>query len=533
MQISRSVFAEAESRVVMQEDRRTAQSTMMDISVEKDVALSNGTETLHVEHVLTPDTPTGGFTFSGMAALEDRAHTMRRATEDGVRGGSMNVRCWTEILNAIDKVKANACSWQSQADRLEATIAMLDTAVDDTLRANKSIQENSEDLSAQLSALHLDLKAQQGECRLLRETVHSLKRALVSEEHARRQLEHIQESKEMEWNSIKAHMRMEMELSKGVLAMHKEEESRLEDTHAREVHSLRYMIAEKDVEIENASKSIKDLNVTVESLTQELQISRVEAEKLGHECNDAHKKGSALAEEIKRNLEKFGEDKKRMEEVFQSHKDAHQACLHMKDIEISSLKDLHHSLQREYESKVSHLVSQKDTMQASLSHWKEKYEALHKRNEEQCTTLAEVQSLNVTLNADLKSALDTVQALQESEGQHAFAKKDLERVLKEQKEKWDAMEKELRHALDQEIANSNGLKASKSLTESNLAEIRETYNALLKEHQDLTGKYDSLKEGSIPKGGTSIHAVRPAAKRALQKRMKVTQRKTAEIHEES
>lgn len=482
------------------------------------------------EHVLTPETPTGGFTVSGVGSVQQHL-TNTRTRDDMNQEYRGNLRGWTEILNALEKVKVNARLWQSQTDRLDTKIAMLDAVTHDLMSDKKSIEEKNQDLSTELAKLHLDLEAQQGECRFLRETVASLKRDLVSEEQARRRLEKLHDAKEIEWSSSKARMHMEMELSKSLLAMQKEAELQQHDSHVRAVESFRCTIDNRDAEMKEASKTIEHLRSSGVTLKGELQATRSEADKHREECNEAKRKSTALADQLERNQKRYDEDMKRTEEIFQSHTEAHKACLHMKDVEISSLKELGQSLQREYESKVSHLETQNNALEDTISQWRKRHESLSKKYDQQCADLAEVQCQHEALKVNLDAVTDTVKTLQNSESAQAVKIKDLQTSLRQEKTTREDLEKKMHQELEEERAITHGLQATKSLLESQLAENSQKFDSLLKSHEDLKEKFDILmktKKASVDENEEAIPAVRPAAKRVLQKRMKFSQRKTTD-----
>jgi len=483
------------------------------------------------EHVLTPDTPTGGFAISGMGAPQDHVKTAPTIYKNGISQDcrfNVSMRCWTEILNAMDKVKANARLWQTQTDRLESKVGILDAVTHNILSEKTAVEDKFQELSSDLATLRLDKEAREGECHLLRETVVSLKRDLASEEQTRRRLEHLYESKEMEWSSTKARMQMEVDLSKGVLAMQKEAELQQRDTHEHAVESLRRIIEKKDEKIQNVLNSVDSMKSTAASVKHDMQVARLEADKYKAELDDSQRKSVQMAEQLEKDKKLYEEDMKRSQEIFESHKDAHQACLRMKDIEISSLKELGQSLQREYGSKICHLEAQITELKDSVSYWKGEHESIGKKYEEQCASLIEVHTQNASLKAKIDAITDTVKTLKDSESAYNISLKDLEGTLCEERAHFQAMEKKMQQELDQENVEKKTLQASKALLESQLTESSGKHETLQKSYKSLQERYDTImkeKESPTAQNAATLPAVRPAAKRALQKRMKVSQKK--------
>lgn len=484
------------------------------------------------EHVLTPDTPTGGFGLYGTGTPQNHLKHTSTACENDMsqdNGFNLNMRCWTEILNAMDKVKMNARLWQSQTERLETKIGILDAVTLSVLSAKTSVEEKLQDLSTELATLRLDKEAQEGECHGLRETVASLKRDLASEEQARRRLEHVYESKEMEWTASNAHVQMELDLTKGLLVMQKEAELQHRDTNERAVKSLRCIIEKKDEEIQNFLSSVDSLKSTAASVKHDMEVVRLEADKYKVELDDVRRKHAEMVEQYEKDQKRHEEDMKRSQEVFQSHKDAHHACLGMKDIEISSLKDLGQSVQRECGAKICLLEAQITALEDSLLQWKEKYESIRKRYEEQCVALTEFKSQNSSLKAQVDTVTDTVKALQGAESAYSAKLKELDTTIREERVEREAMEKKMHQELDQEIIQKKNLQSNNTLLESKLMEISQKYESLQKSYEGLQEKYQLLmKKAPTHQNDASILAVRPAAKRALQKRMKVSQKKTSD-----
>lgn len=485
---------------------------------------------------LSPDTPVNGvcpnvgFSLPGVLQLHDQSELIFRSIKTDCtyqKGGEKNVRGWEEILKAVDMVKQNVHSWHSQADKLEATIAMLDAGVDDTMSENKMLNEKNQDLAMQLSSLQLDVKTHQAESRMLREAVESLKRTRVSEEYARRRQEQIHESKELEWMSIKARQQMEIELCKGALTIQKDAESLLKEEHAKKIEFLQCALDAKSVEIEKNKRRIEEVKSSNSLLAQEVQDIHLNAQKQHQDGMNAQRKNTALSEQLEWLQRSHENDLKRIQEVLDAQKNAHQACLQMKDMEITSLKELNNSVQGEYESKFSCQESQKEALETALSEKKVQYDSIFKKYEEQSRLLTEVQSHHETLKSKFDELGHTLNVLQESEIQHVKKQNELEKHLQDQRETCDSMEKNMRQQLEQAVAKSIALEASKSLVDTQLAETSEKYNALVKSHETLQKDHSDLLNRQDPKPETDTPAVHPAAKRVLQKRMKVTQRKTS------
>lgn len=514
--------------------------------------------------MLTPETPKG-VTLPGFNCFSNQIDNVSKhlAVEDFCEWkGVKDSQCWTEILTVVQNAKTHARALDSQADRLESMTEMIDSIVDNILDGKMAMEEKNRNLSRKVSSLQLEIKGQQGEYRVLQGTVESLTKSIASEEHARRRIEQRQESQEMEWNSLKGRMRMELELAKGLLSMQKQKESLHRQELARSLESYRLLIEQKNVELQGSRDSLQELQFTTASLHEKLEASRESARKHHEEALQAQQMNTLLSLNLEKARKDFDTEKLRMEEVFRSHKDAHQACLEGKNTEITSLRELHDSFRDENDSKITRLASEVEALKASLNHTRKENGVISGKLEQERILRQDIQDCEKSLKFQLSEAENTIKQLQASTLQSTEKNDMLEKKLKDERERIKAVQKDMEVKCDESNAKIAELETSHTTLQielqkvsTRLENLNESYQIVSKDYENLLKSHsqcpkqdkvtEQISKRPLPprddnigsqeiqrskysrnavendtSGNDVIHAVRPAAKRALQKRMK-------------